>query len=119
MAIQWSVILAGLKSKMSSIDCMVQHPSASPKCWFVYLLRCADDTLYTGICTAVERRVGEHNAGPLGARYTRARRPVVLVYCEAAANRSEALRREREIKRRDRAWKLALIAAGEAIAAEP
>ena len=110
--------MAGVKSKKSSVASATRHASASEKSWFVYLLRCADDTLYTGICTAVERRVGEHNAGPLGARYTRARRPVVLVYCEAAASRAEALRREREIKRRDRAWKLALIAAGEAGATE-
>ena len=110
--------MAGVNSKKSPVAASVQDESAGAKPWFVYLLRCADDTLYTGICTAVERRVGEHNAGPLGARYTRARRPVVLVYCEAAASRAEALRREREIKRRDRAWKLALIAAGEAGATE-
>jgi putative endonuclease len=78
--------------------------------WFVYILRCADDTLYTGISTDVARRVDEHNAGaPLGARYTRARRPVVLVYQESVLNRSAALRREREIKCQDRASKLALI----------
>jgi putative endonuclease len=78
--------------------------------WFVYILRCADDTLYTGISTDVARRVDEHNAGAaLGARYTRARRPVVLVYQESVLNRSAALRREREIKCQDRAWKLALI----------
>lgn len=78
--------------------------------WFVYILRCADDTLYTGVSTDVARRVDEHNAGaPLGARYTRARRPVVLVYQESVPNRSAALRREREIKRQDRSWKLALI----------
>jgi putative endonuclease len=81
------------------------------KPWFVYILRCADDTLYTGVSTDVARRVDEHNAGaPLGARYTRARRPVVLVYQESVASRSEALRRELEIKAKDRAAKLALIA---------
>jgi len=90
---------------------MGHRNDAVPQTWFVYLLRCADDTLYTGISTDVARRVDEHNAGaPLGARYTRARRPVVLVYLESVASRSAAQRREREIKAKDRADKLALIA---------
>lgn len=81
------------------------------KTWYVYILRCADDTLYTGVCTDVARRVDEHNAGaPLGARYTRARRPVVLVYQESVASRSDALRRELAIKAKNRGAKLALIA---------
>jgi putative endonuclease len=90
------------------------HPNlAAPKTWFVYILRCADDTLYTGVSTDVVRRVDEHNAGaPLGARYTRARRPVALVYQESVASRGEALRRELEIKAKDRGAKLALIAGG-------
>lgn len=65
--------------------------------WFVYLVRCADDTLYTGIATDVERRVAQHNSGA-GAKYTRARRPVSLVYCEEAADRSAASKRECRIK---------------------
>ncbi len=82
--------------------------------WFVYLLWCADETLYTGITTDVERRVSEHNAGPpLGARYTRTRRPVRLVHVENAASRSAAAKRERAIKRKSRTWKLALIAANQ------
>jgi putative endonuclease len=85
--------------------------STARKSWFVYLLRCADDSLYTGVSTDVARRVDEHNAGaPLGARYTRGRRPVRLVYQESVATRGEALRRERAIKAMDRAAKLALIA---------
>jgi len=92
---------------------MGHRNDAAPKTWFVYMLRCADDTLYTGVSTDVVRRVGEHNAGaPLGARYTHARRPVVLVYLESAASRADAQRREREIKSKDRAAKLALIEAG-------
>ncbi|MDP2786463.1 MAG: GIY-YIG nuclease family protein [Pseudomonadota bacterium] len=91
---------------------MGHRNNAAPKPWFAYILSCADDTLYTGVSTDVERRVGEHNAGaPLGARYTRTRRPVVLVYLESVASRSEALRRELEIKALDRAAKLTLIAA--------
>ena len=79
--------------------------------WWVYLLRCADDSLYTGITTNLDRRLAEHNGdGPAGARYTRSRRPVQLAWCEAAASRSEASQREAAIKRLDRARKLALCA---------
>jgi putative endonuclease len=78
--------------------------------WFVYILRCADDTLYTGITRDVARRVIEHNAGqPLGARYTHTRRPVALAWSEAVSSRSEAARREYALKRLDRQSKLALI----------
>lgn len=80
--------------------------------WQVYIVRCADDSLYTGIARDVERRVAEHNgAGAPGASYTRARRPVTLVYAEAAADRSAASRREYQIKQLSRTEKLALIAA--------
>jgi len=76
------------------------------------MLRCADGSLYTGITTDLERRLAEHNGdGPAGARYTRSRRPVQLVYREAASNRSDASQREAAIKRQDRAYKLALCAA--------
>jgi predicted GIY-YIG superfamily endonuclease len=74
---------------------------------YVYIVRCADDTLYTGWAVDVERRVRAHNRGR-GARYTRLRGPVVLVYTEEVASRSEALKRERAIKRYPRARKLAL-----------
>ena len=84
----------------------------SASVWYVYMLACADGTLYTGITTDPARRVAEHNGnGTLGARYTRSRRPVELVYVEAAANRADATRREAAIKRLDRARKLALRAA--------
>ena len=77
--------------------------------WFVYMLRCADGTLYTGITTDVDRRVAEHNGDSgLGARYTRSRRPVTLAYVEPARDRAEAARREAAIKQLDRARKLAL-----------
>lgn len=74
-----------------------------------YILRCADGTLYTGWTTDPHRRLREHNAGR-GARYTRSRRPVQLVYLEACPDRSTALRREREIKKMNRTQKEALIA---------
>ena len=80
--------------------------------WYVYILRCADDTLYTGITTDLARRVEEHNAGRLsGARYTRARRPVQAVYVEEVETRALAARREAALKRMSRADKLALITA--------
>ncbi len=65
--------------------------------WFVYMVRCADDSLYTGIATDVARRVAAHNAGQ-GAKYTRGRGPVALVYQESAKDRPSALRREHAIK---------------------
>ena len=81
--------------------------------WSVYIVRCADGTLYTGIATDVARRVEEHNANNiLAARYTRARRPVVLVYEEAAATRSAAGKREHEVKRMSREEKEALASKG-------
>lgn len=78
--------------------------------WTVYILRCADGSLYTGMTRDVARRVEEHNSsGLLAARYTRARRPVVLVYREAAATRSAACRREYRIKQMTRADKQSLV----------
>lgn len=76
--------------------------------WHVYILRCADGTLYTGVTTDLVRRVEEHNASPKGARYTRARRPVALVYSERFASRSAASKREAAIKKLSRAAKLLL-----------
>lgn len=73
--------------------------------WFVYLLRCSDGTFYTGITTDVQRRLGEHNTGCKGARYTRARRPVALVYQEHCASRAQAARREYEVRKLSHATK--------------
>lgn len=78
--------------------------------FYVYILRCADDTLYTGYTDDPERRLRVHNAGK-GAKYTRSRLPVELVYRETLENKSAALRRELEIKGLTREKKLALIAA--------
>lgn len=78
--------------------------------WFVYMLRCADDSLYTGITTDLERRLDEHNhCEQKGARYTRARRPVALAYAEPCDSRSEASQREYLLKRLSRAEKLDLV----------
>ena len=76
--------------------------------FYVYLLRCADGTLYTGYPDDPVRRTKVHNAGK-GAKYTRARLPVELVYQEACADKSAALRREYEIKQLTRVQKLKLI----------
>lgn len=66
--------------------------------WYVYILRCADATLYTGVTNSVTARLDAHNAGR-GAKYTRGRRPVELVYVETVDGRGAALRREAQIKR--------------------
>ncbi|MCP4680050.1 MAG: GIY-YIG nuclease family protein [Deltaproteobacteria bacterium] len=78
--------------------------------WHVYILECADGSLYTGVTIDLERRVGEHNRG-VGAKYTIGRRPVQLVYSERVGSRSEAGRREYAIKRLSRSQKLSLIRA--------
>ena len=75
----------------------------------VYILRCQDGTLYTGWTNRLSHRVEAHNQGR-GAKYTKARRPVTLVYWEKVPDKAAALRREREIKKLSRAEKLALIA---------
>lgn len=75
---------------------------------YVYILRCADGTLYTGSTTDLDRRLAAHNSGK-GAKYTRSRRPVEMVYHEERADWSDALRREAEIKKLTRKEKLALI----------
>lgn len=77
--------------------------------YFVYILRCEDGTFYTGITTDVKRRVEEHNSSSLGARYTRGRRPVVVVYSQLYKNRSEATREEARIKKLARSAKLLLV----------
>lgn len=76
--------------------------------YWVYILRCRDDTLYTGITHDLDRRIQAHNAGT-GAKYTRGRGPVTLVYQEAQPDKSSALRRECAIKRLTRREKLLLI----------
>lgn len=78
--------------------------------WTVYILRCRDDTLYTGIAVDLRRRLEAHGRG-VAAKYTRSRRPVTLVYGERQPDRSSALKREAALRRLGRAGKLALIAA--------
>ncbi|MDH5409666.1 MAG: GIY-YIG nuclease family protein [Gammaproteobacteria bacterium] len=79
--------------------------------WFVYILRCADGTFYTGITTDVERRLHEHNHSNKAAKYTRSRRPLKLVYLLDCENRSEAASSEHRIRHLARQQKQGLIRA--------
>lgn len=77
--------------------------------YYLYILKCADKTLYTGIATDLVRRVKEHNTSKLGAKYTRGRRPVKLVYSKKFRNRSTASKAESKMKMLSREEKLKLI----------
>lgn len=76
--------------------------------WYVYMLRCSDGSLYTGVTTDVERRLAEHKAGKVGAKYTRSRIPLHIAYTETCASRSEAQSREFALKRLSKAEKESL-----------
>ena len=77
--------------------------------YHLYILKCSDGTLYTGITVDLARRIGEHNSSRLGAKYTRARRPVALVFSKRFRNRSTASKGEAKIKRLSRDEKLEMI----------
>lgn len=77
--------------------------------YHLYILKCSDETLYTGITTDLNRRVGEHNNSRLGAKYTSSRRPVVAVYSRKFRNRSKASKEESRIKKLKRPLKIDLI----------
>jgi putative endonuclease len=77
--------------------------------WYVYMLICRDETIYTGIARNAQKRLAEHNGGVKGAKYTRSRRPVSLVYTEKLPSRSAATSREYQLKRLSRQRKLLLI----------
>lgn len=77
--------------------------------FYVYILKCADETLYCGFTNDLEKRIGAHNGEKGGAKYTRTRRPVTLIYQEDFATENEARKREYAIKKLSRAQKLALI----------
>jgi putative endonuclease len=90
---------------------LIKPIKKSPRvAWFVYILHCKDNTLYTGVCTDLERRLNEHNnCNKKGARYTRPRRPVTMVYREDCDDRSAACKREWAIKKLTRQQKVSLI----------
>lgn len=77
--------------------------------YYLYILKCADKSLYTGITTDLKRRVAEHNEKKLGAKYTTARQPVKLVYSKKFKNRSLASKEEARIKKLKKSQKLSLI----------
>ncbi len=77
--------------------------------WYVYILECSDKTLYTGVTKDLKRRIAEHNGSKLGAKYTRVRRPVKLVYSSKFKTRSEAQKEECRIKDLSRNEKKKLI----------
>jgi putative endonuclease len=79
------------------------------KDWHVYIVKCSDESLYTGITVDINRRIKEHNTSKKAARYTRSRRPVNLVYSETQIDRSSASKRESAIKKLSRKDKLLLI----------
>ena len=79
--------------------------------WYLYILRCKDDTLYTGITTDVEKRLEAHRSGK-GAKYTRGRGPLELVYRESCGSHSDALKREHQVKMLTREEKQNLIREG-------
>jgi putative endonuclease len=81
--------------------------------WTVYILQCADSTFYTGITTDMARRLAEHNGKAAGARYTRARQPVTLVYTEPQPDRASASRREYQIRKLPRRDKQVLAGAAD------
>ena len=77
--------------------------------YFLYILECSDQTLYTGITTDLDRRIKEHNDSKLGAKYTKVRRPVKLIYSKDFINRSEASKEESRIKKLTRLQKIDLF----------
>jgi putative endonuclease len=77
--------------------------------WYTYMVRCRDRSLYTGIAKDIDKRVAEHNTARNGARYTRTRRPVRLVFLERFSSRSAAAKREHQLKRLSRAEKQKLV----------
>lgn len=81
------------------------------KTWFVYLVRCIDNSLYAGITTDINRRLHEHNHSEKGAKYTRAKRPVALAYSEHAFDRSSASKREHQLKKLTKIKKELLVTA--------
>ncbi len=80
--------------------------------WYVYILECRDQTLYTGITTDLKRRLEEHNTSTQGAKYTRGRRPVQLVYSSKLPHKSAAQKEEYRIKKLSKAEKLNIIEGG-------
>ena len=91
-------------------------PPANAAVWLVYLLECADGTLYCGVTNNMDRRLNQHNGQiPGGARYTRGRRPVLLLANRTCGDKSEALRLEKAVKSRPKTHKLQFLLSGEMV----
>ena len=99
------MVVMKLKKDMNDAE---RKADSSAGTWFVYILRCADDSLYTGITTDVSRRCEQHNAGT-ASRYTRSRLPVSVAYQETQATQGLALKREAAIKAMSRREKESLV----------
>lgn len=80
--------------------------------WYIYIVECPDKTLYTGITTHIDKRIKAHNSANEGAKYTRGRRPVKIVYLSEIKNRSDSLKEEARIKKLSKKEKLKLILSG-------
>lgn len=104
-----SVFRTSNSGKISLLRSQKEKRMSCSPTWFVYIVRCSDNSLYTGVTTDLQRRVAEHNGKNKSARYTRVRQPIHLVYSETAANRADACKREARIKSLSRSAKLALI----------
>jgi putative endonuclease len=83
----------------------------TPQTWYVYFLRCNDNSLYAGITTDINRRLHEHNHSKLGAKYTRAKRPVTLAFLEESPDKSAASKREYQLRKLTKSKKEQLVSA--------
>ena len=93
----------------SSRRSSVWFQMSKQKRWFVYIVECNDGTLYTGVTTDVDRRLHEHNFSKKGAKYTRARRPVILIACRIVSSKSEALKLEHQVKKQNKHKKIKFL----------
>ncbi len=91
------------------VDCDIYESVHVLKDWYVYIVRCADNSLYTGVTTNVVRRIHEHNNTSKGAKYTKSRRPVKVVYVSTPTTMSEALKSEYKIKKKTKKMKEAFL----------
>lgn len=92
-------------SATCTVDCNIYESVHVLKDWYVYIVRCADDSLYTGVTTDINRRLYEHNNTLKGAKYTKSRRPVKVVYISSPVTRSEALKKEYAMKKKTKKMK--------------
>lgn len=102
-------MLKSVRQLQQALPKLQRKSSKKSKKYFVYILECNDSSLYTGYTTDIEKRLIAHNSGTTGAKYTKARRPVVLKYSETYKTLSKALKREHALKKLSRQEKLLLL----------